>query len=229
MTKVLQMNLPTESDRGGLGRIMPFRDLRRTGRRQRGEDLRRQTFAAGTPLMTAGQVGAVAYFILRGMVKVHAEQEGGDVIIAILGPGEIVGEMSVLDHGGRSASVVTLGASTLLWMDPATLRWLLLTMPHLAHDLAGTLSTRLRLAHQQIQSLATSEVETRIARQIIAFAERYGEPLPDGDRHIPIRLTPSNIASLVGASREHTNKILVSYEERGCLSVDQTTASPFIA
>jgi CRP/FNR family transcriptional regulator, cyclic AMP receptor protein len=91
----------------------------------------------------------------------------------------------------------------------------------LACNLACTLSSRLRSANEQIQSLAALEVETRIARRILAFAERYGQTLPNGNLLIPIRLTQTDIASLVGASREHSNKILVSYKERGYLSVDQ--------
>jgi CRP/FNR family cyclic AMP-dependent transcriptional regulator len=129
--------------------------------------------------------------------------------------------MSALDQTNRSASVVTLEETALLWMDRETFRRCLAAIPTLAANTACTISSRLRSANEQIQSLATVEVETRIARRILTFAERYGQPLPGGDLLIPIRLTQTDIANLVGASREHTNKILVSYKERGYLSVDQ--------
>src|SRR5262245_11234810 len=219
--KVLTMNLPTEFDLSALSRFdlscnLPHNDLRR-----RGELLHRKTFPAGKSLMTVDQTGEVVYFILSGTVKIHVEQEdGADVIISLLGPGEIIGEMSALDQTNRSASVVTLEETTLLWMDRETFRHCLAAMPTLAANTACTISSRLRSANEQIQSLATVEVETRIARRILTFAERYGQPLPGGDLLIPIRLTQTDIANLVGASREHTNKILVSYKERGYLSVD---------
>src|SRR5215510_7372257 len=220
--KVLRMNLPTEFVLSDLSRIDLFRNLPHTDLRQLGEVLHRKTFPAGKPLITVDQTGEVVYFILDGAVKVHVEQENGsDVSISILGPGEIIGEMSALDQTNRSASVMTLEETTLLWMDRETFRHCLNAIPTLAANLACTLSARLRSANEQIQSLAAVEVETRIARRILAFAERYGQPLPGGDLLFPIRLTQTDIATLVGASREHTNKILVSYKERGYLSVDQ--------
>jgi len=219
--KVLNMNLPTEIDLSDLGRIDLFRNLTVADLRRLGELLHRKTFPAGKSLMTVDQTGEVVYFILSGAVKVHIEQEdGSDVSISILGPGEIIGEMSALDQTNRSASVITIEKTTLLWVDRETFRRFVMAIPALAAELACTISSRLRSANEQIQSLAAVEVETRIARRIIAFAERYGQPLPNGDLLIPIRLTQTDIATLVGASREHTNKILVSYKERGYLSVD---------
>ena len=188
-----------------------------------GETLNSKTFSTGTRLMDAEQIGEAVYLILSGTVKVHLEQEDGtDVIIAILGPGDIVGEMSALDNRERSASVVTLEKTQVLWMDRASFENFLRHLPLVAFNLSCILSKRLRLANAQIQALAAHAVENRVARQLIAFAERYGEKAGTGKLHIPIRLTQTDIASLVGASREHTNKVLVSYRERGYLSVSAT-------
>jgi CRP/FNR family cyclic AMP-dependent transcriptional regulator len=204
------------------GGIVLFRDLAPSQSQQLGDALHSKTFPADSTLMTVEQPGEVVYFILSGTVKVHVAQEHGrDVIISILGPGECVGEMSLLDQVGRSATVVTIEESEMLWLDRSTFRRFLLEIPPLAYNLARVLSARLRLANEQIQALAAHDVENRIARQILAFAHRYGRQLPNGDLHIPIRLTQSDIAALTGASREHTNKILVSYKERGYVSADR--------
>jgi CRP/FNR family cyclic AMP-dependent transcriptional regulator len=166
-------------------------------------------------------VAEAVYFILNGTVKVHVEQEdGGDVIMAILGPGEIVGEMSVLGQTIRSASVVTIESSAMLWMDCAAFQSCLLKSSELTYNLACTLAERLRLANEKIQTLATQSVETRVARQLVSFAELYGQPQPDGGVHLGIRLTQGDIASLIGASREHINRVMVSYKERDYLSID---------
>jgi CRP-like cAMP-binding protein len=106
-------------------------------------------------------------------------------------------------------------------LDDQPFRRFLLEIPPLAYNLARVLSARLRMANEQIQALAAHDVENRIARQILAFAHRYGRKLANGDLHIPIRLTQSDIAALTGSSREHTNKILVSYKERGYVSADR--------
>jgi CRP/FNR family cyclic AMP-dependent transcriptional regulator len=184
--------------------------------------LHRKTFPPKSNLMMAEQPGEAAYIILTGSVKIHIEQaDGTDVILGILGAGEIVGELSLVDSISRSATVVTLEESNVLWLDRATFQDCLLTMPIMAHNLAVILARRLRLANAQIQSLAAQDVWGRVARQILAFAEAYGKPTTTGDILIPLRLTQSDIAGLVGASRVRVNQILVFYKQRKYISIDQ--------
>lgn len=184
--------------------------------------LRRKIFPANTVIMTVEQPGEVVYFILSGTVKVYLEQlDGSDVILSILGHSDIVGEMSLLDNTCRSASVVTLEETAALWMDYTAFRECLRNMPPLMGNLACVLSKRLRMANEQIQTLAGRDLEGRIARQILTFGERYGKAASNGDIFIPIRLTQSDIASLVGGSRETANRIIVSYKRRRYISVDQ--------
>ena len=98
--------------------------------------MRRQELPAGARLMASDTHGDSAYVIPHGAVKVHVEQEDGrDVIVAILGPGEIVGEMSVID---REAFHTCLR-----------------TMPRLTLILTEILSKRLRIANERIKALAT--------------------------------------------------------------------------
>jgi CRP-like cAMP-binding protein len=211
-----------ESNPNEFSSVVLFRDLSAAQLQELVPLLHRKTFASGATMMTAEQTGEVVYLIQKGTVKVCAESEdGSEVILTILGPGEIVGEMSALDQPMRSASVITLEKTDALWIDRASFHRCLLTMPRLAYNLACILSARLRMADDQIRSLARLEVENRVARQLISFSERYGQPQPNGDTHIPIRLTQGDIAALIGASREHINKVIVAYKERGYLSVDR--------
>jgi CRP/FNR family cyclic AMP-dependent transcriptional regulator len=199
-----------------------FRNLPSDNLRELSGLIHRKSFSANATLMTAEQAGEVVYLILGGTVKVHIEQQdGSDVIVAILGPGEIIGEMSALGQAIRSASVVTIESSTLLWMDRTNFQRCLMAMPMLAYNLACILATRLRHANEKIQTLATQSVEGRVARQILAFAEQYGQSQINGEICVGIRLTQSDIASLIGASREHINKVIVSYKERGYISIDR--------
>jgi CRP/FNR family cyclic AMP-dependent transcriptional regulator len=79
--------------------------------------MRCKTFAAGTHVLSAEQPGDVVFVILNGTVKIELEQaDGTSVILAVLGAGETVGEMSAIDNLGRSASVVTLEEATLAWI-----------------------------------------------------------------------------------------------------------------
>ena len=180
-----------------------------------------RVYPPGANLMTAEQPGEVVYLILRGTVKIHIEQAGGaDVILAILGPGDLVGEISLIDSAGRSASVVTLEESQLIWMGADTFQELLRTMPVVAQNLVRVLAGRVRQANELIQSLASLDVNGRVARQLLAFAERYGQ-IGVGGVLIPIRLTQGDIADLVGASRKRVNQAMVWFKSQGYLSVDE--------
>jgi CRP/FNR family cyclic AMP-dependent transcriptional regulator len=143
-----------------------------------------------------------------------------DVILGIRGRGEIVGEMSLVDRQGRSASVVTLEDCTLLWLDRPSFETCLQTMPPLSTNLVRLLARRLRLANAQIQALAALDLYGRVARQLLSLAEEYGEPSPSGGILIPLRLTQSDLAGLVGASRVRVNEVMVAYKRRKYLSVD---------
>jgi CRP/FNR family cyclic AMP-dependent transcriptional regulator len=183
--------------------------------------LHAKVFSSGTNLFNVEQPGEVAYIILEGTIKVHVEQsDGGDVILAVLGPGEIVGEMSLVDRIGRSASVVTMEDCMLAWLDRATFWDCLQTIPTMTYNLVSILSRRLRLANAQIESLATQDVFGRVARQILAFAAEYGRKLPDGSLLVPIRLTQTDLAGLIGATRVRVNQVLVSFKEQQYITVD---------
>ncbi len=179
----------------------------------------RRVFPTGRNVMIVEQPGEAVYIILHGTVKVYTEQGGRDAILSILGSGDLIGEMSLIDSVGRSASVVTLEDSLMLWMDKVTFNYILDNFPPIARNLVKILSARVRLSDQMIQSLATLDVNGRVARQLLAFAERYGRDA-DGMLKIRIALTQSDIADLVGASRKRVNQTMVYFKEEGLVSMD---------
>jgi CRP/FNR family cyclic AMP-dependent transcriptional regulator len=186
------------------------------------ERLHQRVFPANSNIAVVEQPGEVIYIVLKGTLKIYVHQsDGAEVILAVLGPGDTVGEMSLVDSAGRSANVITLEKSSLLWMDRTTFEQCLQTIPAITRNLVNILSKRLRLANEQIQALATLDVYGRVARQLLAFAQQYGQPTANGATLIPIRLTQSDIADLVGASRERINQVIVSYKRQKYISVDR--------
>ena len=179
----------------------------------------RRAFEAGRNVLTIEQPGEAVYIILHGTVKIHIEQGERDVIISILGAGDLLGEMSLIDSVGRSASAVTLEDSLMLWMDKVTFKYLLDNFAPVARNLVRILSARVRLSDQLIQALATLDVNGRVARQLLAFAEKYGRK-KDGATQIRIVLTQSDIADLVGASRKRVNQAMVLFKDRGLIDTD---------
>jgi CRP/FNR family cyclic AMP-dependent transcriptional regulator len=179
----------------------------------------KRVFEAGRNVITIEQPGEAVYIILQGTVKIHIEQGERDVILSILGAGDLLGEMSLIDSVGRSASAVTLENSLLLWMDKTSFNYMLDNFMPVARNLVKILSARVRLSDQLIQALATLDVNGRVARQLLAFAEKYGHEKA-GAIQIRIVLTQSVIADLVGASRKRVNQAMVLFKEQGLIDTD---------
>jgi CRP/FNR family cyclic AMP-dependent transcriptional regulator len=189
--------------------------------------LRASNVSAGTHFITADQPGDVVYVLLEGTVKIYVSRaDGREVILAFLGPGDTVGEMSLVDSAGRSANVVTTEPSRLLSMDRASFQSCLRGMAPLANNLVRLLSHRLRFANEQIQALCTLDVPGRVARQILALADRYGSNArgaaadATGEVKIQLRLTQSDLGEVVGASRERVNQAIVEFKQQGYIAVD---------
>jgi CRP/FNR family cyclic AMP-dependent transcriptional regulator len=210
-----------DEDLGTLTSIPLFQGLPAEELDQVSRHLHRRTFPAGALIMMVEDPGHAAYLILRGTVKVYVDRvDGTETILALRGPGEIVGEMSLIDRRTRSANVVTIEPCTVLSWDRASFESCLQTMPALTINLLRIVARRLRLASAQIEALAGMDLDGRVARQILAFAEEYGGPAEGGGTVIPLRLTQSDLAALIGASRVRVNGIMVSYQRSGYISVD---------
>jgi CRP/FNR family cyclic AMP-dependent transcriptional regulator len=184
--------------------------------------LHRRQVAAGTMLILEQQSGDSAYFIVAGTVSVFMTQpDGTEVTLSLLGPGDLVGELSLLDSLGRSASVLTLEPTYLYWMDRVTFLACLRTMPMMTHNLLLILARRLRVANSRVRALASLDVEGRVADILLGLAREYGTAEPDGIVRIPLRLTQSDLARLVGASRARINQIMGSLKRRDVVAVDR--------
>ncbi len=198
-----------------------FRGLTPAEQRRLHDLLGVSTFPAGTQIVTAEEPGDVAYIVLAGAVKVQVHHpDGTAVILAMLRAGELAGEMSLIDRFGRSAAVVAMEQTTLAWLTNADFWTCLRSMPTMAFNLAGILSRRLRLSNAHVVALATLDIEGRLADQLLALGEEYGEVTADGSCRIPFRLTQGDLAALVGASRVRVNQIVGDWKRNNLLAVD---------
>jgi CRP/FNR family transcriptional regulator, cyclic AMP receptor protein len=208
-------------DAADLETIPLFRGLTPSEQRHLHDLLGVRTFPAGTDILTAEEPGDVAYIVLDGTVKVQVDRpDGTAVILAILRAGEVVGEMSLVDSLGRSATVVAMEQTTLAWLTHTDFWSCLRSIPTMTFNLAGILSRRLRLSNAHVAALATLDIEGRLADQLLALGEEYGEATADGGCRIPFRLTQGDLAALVGASRVRVNQILVNWKHDNFLTVD---------
>lgn len=179
------------------------------------------SFPPGLDIIVSGTPGEVIYMILHGTVRVYVPKlDGTQVTLNLMGPGDTVGEMSVLDSALRSASVITLEQTEVAWMDRGDFQEALNTIPLLAQNLLRILSGRLRLNTERILSLASMNIPARIAHQLLAIASVYGQTDPSGSIYIPVRLTQEDIAELVGASRKRVNQVMVALKHENLATSD---------
>ena len=204
-----------------LGTLDLFRGLSPAELAQVNDLLGRTTYPAGARILTVSQPGEMAYIILDGTLKVSTIQSNGrELTLALLGPGEIVGELALTDRSGRSADVEALEKATLVWIDRNTFERLRRELPAITENLLRLMARRLRLANAQLQAIATLDVHGRVARQLLALADALGEEMPDGGVRIPLRITQSDLASLVGATRVRVNEVVVGFTRRNFIAVD---------
>lgn len=181
-----------------------------------------RSFPSGTNVISFEMPGDVVYIIRDGTLKIKVDQaDGKEVIIALLGCGEVVGELSLIDGVRRSADVFTQEDSTLLWLDRLNFERLMETIPQLTRNLLRILTRRVRLSTEQIQALSTLDVPGKVARQLLVFADQYGIKAANGTL-IPMRLTQSDIAGMVGASRERVNQAFSGLKQQSLIDVSTT-------
>ena len=206
-------------DADALARLPLFEGLSRSDISRLLGHLHEKPFPAGTTVLVAEQPGEAVYVILTGSVKVHASRpDGTEVVLAVLGAGEVLGEMSASDSLGRSASVITLEDTDLLWMDRRTFGASVASSTIFARNLAEVLSRRLRIANSRLISLASLDVPGRVASELLSLAREYGQVTPEGVR-IPMRLTQADLAALVGASRVSVNQALGQFRKHELVSI----------
>ena len=175
-----------------------------------------RAFPKNTVLIHEGDVGDALYIILTGRVKVYASnEEGKEVVIDFHGPGEYVGEMSV-DGLPRSASVVTVEPTTCAIVNRAQFREFALAHPDFAWNLIEKLIHRVRVATENVKSLALSDVYGRVVRLLNALAL----PQEGGGWVVPEKLTQQEIAARVGASRDMIGKLMKDLVAGGYLTVE---------
>ena len=179
----------------------------------------RRRFRAWEVLFRRGDTGDGVYAVISGQVCVFADTADGDeTVIAMRGPGEVVGEMALLDDLPRSASARAQSDVETAWVSRDQFEAWLKAHPAAAREMLTALAQRLREATDQLAEVALLSIETRLARRLWTEYARQarGEPVA-GAR---IELSQSQIASLLGVTRESVNKHLARLRAAGAVATD---------
>jgi CRP/FNR family transcriptional regulator, cyclic AMP receptor protein len=171
-------------------------------------------------LMRKGDPSTGMAVIVTGRVRVgSADAEGREVTLTVLGPGEVLGEIALIDDEPRSADVVAIDECVALTVDRARFLHLLRGNVDLCLRLMRFLCTRLRRANAAMEELALRDLPGRLGGVLLRLARDYGKPATGGTR-IELRLSQKDLGSLIGASREKVNRQLRRWEQEGVLAFD---------
>ncbi len=170
-------------------------------------------------LFRKGDPGNQLYGILSGSLKVSTTGvDGRDVMFALMGPGEVIGEIALLDAEERSASAVAIEPTELLTLHRRELIPFLERHPRAAIGLAGVLAAMVRRLSERAEDRQTMPLPGRIAKGLLALSERYGKhPIVGGP--VEVHLPQQDLADLVGTTRESVNKQLRSWESEGIVDL----------
>lgn len=175
------------------------------------------TLARGDALFHEGDQGDRLYVVTEGKVKLHrTSPDGRENMLAVLGPGELIGELSLFDPGPRTATASALTEVKLLGLGHGDLQPWLNARPEVATALLRAVARRLRKTNDQMSDLVFSDVPGRVARALLDLSRRFGVQSEEGI-HVVHDLTQEELAQLVGASRETVNKALADFAGRGWL------------
>ncbi len=174
-----------------------------------------RSYAAGAAIIREGEQGDSLFVILRGKVKVYvSDREGRDMVLDFHGPGDYIGEMA-LDGKPRSASVAAVEPTLCSVVTRAALRAAIAANPDVAMTLIATLIERARIATDNVKNLALMDVYGRVARLLLSIAQEQ----PDGRLVVPERMTQTDIAERVGASRDMVSRIFKDLTAGGYITV----------
>ena len=179
----------------------------------------------GEVLFHEGDEGDKLYIVTDGKVKLgRTSSDGRENLLAILGPGQMFGELSLFDPGPRSATVTAVTDTTFAALSHEDLlRWLD-GRPEVARGLLAQIASRLRKANDVNADLVFSDVPGRVAKALLDLADRFGRTADDGV-HVHHDLTQEELAQLVGASRETVNKALSDFVSRGWILLEGRTVT----
>lgn len=179
----------------------------------------------GDVIFVEGEPGDRLYIVVEGKVVLgQAAADGRETLLAVQGPGEMFGELSLFDPGIRTSTATALTDCVVLGLGREALRPWLTGRPEVAEALLQALAQRLRRTNEAMSDLVFSDVPGRVSKALIELKEKFGIER-NGEWYVEHDMTQEELAQLVGASRETVNKALADFVHRGWLRVEQRSVT----
>jgi CRP-like cAMP-binding protein len=174
----------------------------------------------GEVVFNEGDPGDSLYIVLSGKIKLgRRAADGRQNLLALTGPSDMIGELSLFDPGPRTATATAVTDTRLARLKKSSLRPWLNNRPEIAEQLLRVLARRLRRTNNMLADLIFTDVPGRVAKALLQLARQFGSQ-ESGLLRVTHDLTQEEIAQLVGASRETVNKALADFAHRGWLRLE---------
>ncbi len=181
----------------------------------------RKTYRTREIVLRKGDPAMQMYVIAKGRLKaITAGAEGRQAALSIMGPGEVFGEVALLDGEPRSATITALEPCELIILNRNDFYHFLERNPSAAIGLLQVLARRLRRLSERVEDSTFLEIPGRLAKALVRLAQRYGRDVGDGTR-IELKLSQQELGDLVGATRESVNKQLRAWQSDGLLEQEK--------
>lgn len=176
-------------------------------------------FKVRSTIFNQGDEGESLYIILSGRVKISTMSSAGkETVLCFMGPGDVLGEIAVLDGDTRTASAVVIEETQTLILHQGAFLSFLEKHPKVALHIIKVLCGRLRKTDQFVEEMTTLQAGPRLAKALLRLADQYGRPAgTDGSVLINIKLSQANLGAHAGLMRENVNRQLKMWEEEGIL------------
>jgi CRP/FNR family transcriptional regulator, cyclic AMP receptor protein len=171
-------------------------------------------------LFRKGDPGANMMIVLKGRVKICTHSEDGkELVLNLINPGEVFGEIALLDGSDRTADAVTLDQCEMLVLERRDFVPFLGRHPEACMRLFAVLCERVRRTSELLEEALFLEGASRLAKRLVRLAEIFGEPTGGGIR-IGLRLSQQQLGNMVGMSRESMNKQLGQWRREDLIRMD---------
>ena len=200
-----------------------FARLDREGLEQIAAHVHWRSFAPDVTLFHQDMPGSMLYIIEQGYVRVFSiGRTGQELTLNICGPGEIFGELSILDNQYHSATAITLSQTVVQLLAKTELDRFMERYPQIERAIIQLLVARLRTTTRHTEAMTFQDVQGRLACEILNLGEKHGQ-LNGNAIKVDIPLTQGDLATMVGATRESVNKALSALRAQNLVDIDNSS------
>ena len=206
------------ADRSAILRAHPaFRDAEPAALEQLCRHAKRVSFKRGARVFLKGDAGTALFAVMSGTVRMSSSSaEGRNALLNLIGPGEIFGEIAVLDGLARTTDAIANTDCEILTIDRRDFLPFLRSQPDIAIRFIEQLCARLRWTSEQVELLVLQDIPSRLAATVVRLADRQRKDAAP----VTIDISQQRVAEMVGISRESANKLLAVWVDKKWVRVE---------